>query len=366
MNVVFRVDASIEIGTGHVVRCLTLADALKDIGISSHFICRDYEGNLAKLIKEKGHKYVLLPLIEFFSRSTKSEELAHADWLGASQKDDAESCKSIILALKPTWVIVDHYGINEPWEMHIAEIGTKIFAVDDLADRDHYCDILLDQTIGRSDKDYESHVPRSAVILCGTKYSLLRPEFMEWRERSLILKRSGEIRRVFVNLGGVDKNNLTSTALKSLEETSLADNISVVIVLGEQCPNIQSVKKIAASSRFSTKVLVGSKNMAELMASADIAIGAAGTTSWERCCLGLPTLMLVVADNQRTIAANLAGVGAAQILSKTGLNCEIKSFFKTIKPNDILRMSKSASLVADGSGAIRVARIIAQGGLNAY
>ena len=366
MNIVFRTDASITIGTGHVMRCLTLADAFKDGEARCHFICRDHQGNLAGLIKEKGYSCTLLPLPTGFSKSRNSQELAHAEWLGASQEDDAESCKSIIRDLQPSWVIVDHYGINETWEGPIAELGPRIFVIDDLADRDHNCDVLLDQTLGRTVKDYESLVPPRAEVLCGAKYALLRPEFAEWRQFSLKSRKNGELKRIFVNLGGVDKDNLTSSVLAGLEATQLASSVSVIVVLGAQCPNIQSVKETAASSRFSTEVIVAARNMAELMASADLAVGAAGATSWERCCLGLPTLMLVVANNQQSIAANLAGIGAVKLLSRTGLRCEIEDFFKTIGPSDIRKMSKNARSVADGLGSVRVSRKIYLRSFNAY
>jgi len=361
MNVVFRTDASITIGTGHVMRCLTLADAFKDGEARCHFICRDHQGNLAGLIKEKGYSCTLLPLPTGFSKSRNSQELAHAEWLGASQEDDAESCKNIIRDLQPSWVIVDHYGINETWEGPIAELGPRIFVIDDLADRDHNCDVLLDQTLGRTVKDYESLVPPRAEILCGSKYALLRPEFAEWREFSLKARDSGEFNRIFVNLGGVDKDNLTSSVLAGLEATQLASSVSVIVVLGAQCPNIPSVKETAASSRFSTEVIVAARNMAELMASADLAVGAAGSTSWERCCLGLPSIMVVIAENQLTVARNLESAGATVVLdihSKAELPTVLVEVVNQVMKNDcppsMQRMSYDASKIVDGLGVKRV------------
>ena len=361
MNVVFRTDASITIGTGHVMRCLTLADAFRDCGLLCHFICGNHEGNLAGLIREKGYDCTLLPLPEGFSKPANNLELAHAEWLGASQEDDAAVCKSIIRELKPSWVIVDHYGIDATWEGCVAGLGAKIFVVDDLADRDHNCDVLLDQTFGRTEKDYESLVPPRAEVLCGAKYALLRPEFAEWRQFSLKSRKNGELNRIFVNLGGVDKDNLTSRVLSALEATQLASTVSVIVVLGAQCPNIQSVKETAASSRFSTEVIVAASNMAELMASADLAVGAAGSTSWERCCLGLPSIMVVIAENQLTLAKNIESAGVTMVLdinSKVELATALLEAINQLMRNDcpslMRRMSYDASKIVDGLGVKRV------------
>ena len=363
MNVVFRTDASITIGTGHVMRCLTLADAFRDCGLLCHFICGNHEGNLAGLIREKGYDCTLLPLPEEFSKPANNLELAHAEWLGASQEDDAAVCKSIIRELKPSWVIVDHYGIDATWEGCVAGLGAKIFVIDDLADRNHSCEILLDQTFGRSKSDYELLVPPRAEILCGAEYSLLRPEFAAWRQASLGKRNRSELKCVLVNFGGVDKDNLTCSALQALEKSGLSNETEIIVVLGGGSPHITAVVAEAGNLRFSSEVIVSTKNMAELMAGADLAIGAAGATTWERCCLGLPTLVLAIAENQQMAAQALADNNIAMLVSNSSnLVQAITSRIDVVNENrmSLLELSDNCARVTDGCGVDRVLDSIAR------
>ena len=170
MNVIIRVDSSITIGSGHVLRCLTLADNIRAEGGECYFICRNHSGNLAKLIEDKGYTVHLLP-----APSSKIEVLEYEvsschKWLGASWLEDAVDCSSILSTYQVDWLVVDHYALDYRWESHLRNRARKIMVIDDLADRSHICDVLLDQTYGRLSNDYDSLVPFKCRKLLGSKY----------------------------------------------------------------------------------------------------------------------------------------------------------------------------------------------------
>lgn len=354
MKITFRVDASLEMGTGHVMRCLTFANALKEQGTECHFICREHPGNLIPQLTQQGHKVHTLAYSTAATAPANTEHpLAHAAWLGSSQATDADLCQAIIETTQPDWLIVDHYALDIQWEKALRPYCKKLMVIDDLADRQHDCDLLLDQTFGRAPKDYLPLVPQDCQLLCGSEYALLRPEFAQWRDYSLKRREQGQLEHLLINLGGVDKNNITSQILKALANSPLPKNCHITVVMGATAPWVEEVKHQAAQLPWPTQVKVGVSNMAELMANSDLAIGAAGATSWERCCLGLPTIMVVLADNQKLIAKGLQAVGAALFLDKQHINDNELTrsvAVLTSSPSKVLGMSNSAAKVSDGRG----------------
>lgn len=317
MKIVVRADASLTMGSGHIMRCLTLADRLKQQGHAITFICRAHDGHLADLIGQKGFAVQLLAKSEtadFIKQHT------HSEWLGASESDDFAECQPILQALKPDWLIIDHYAIGKNWEQQAKRIlpNLKILAIDDLADRTHDCEILLDQNFGRKNEDYQPLVPSHCQRLLGTRYTLLRDEFANWRVISLDRRKSVQPpNNILVNLGGVDNDNVTLKILQSLntfvQQSTQAFNVTVV--MGKTAPHIESVQRFAKHASFACAVLVNVTNMAQLMAKADLAIGAAGSTTWERCCLGLPMVLIVLADNQQVIAKALADKNLVKVVT---------------------------------------------------
>jgi len=145
MNILIRVDSSNAIGSGHVMRCLTLADSLREKGCNCQFVCRNHPGNLSALIQEKGYRVTLLPLQEFQVEAYPH----HADWVGADWQIDAKETGSLIATLEtpPAWLVIDHYGLDARWETSLRPAVGRIFVIDDLADRTHDCDCLLDQNL---------------------------------------------------------------------------------------------------------------------------------------------------------------------------------------------------------------------------
>lgn len=361
-KIVFRCDASIQIGTGHVMRCLTLADELSRQGAESFFICRQHDGNLIEVLRQRGYQVYVLPLESYSANELQDTQLVHADWLATTQHRDAELSCSIVQAIQPDWLIVDHYALDESWEKRLHLYCKKLMVIDDLADRKHDCDLLLDQNFGRNPQDYAAYINEDCELLCGSNYALLRPEFAEWRSYSLKQRQHNKLASILINLGGVDKDNITTKILKVLQTKSLPDHCSITIVMGSTSPWIELVKQQAAIMQWLTVVKVGVDNMAEIMANSDLAIGAAGATSWERCCLGLPTIILVLADNQRDIANVLEDVGAALIFNVNKLEAEplaLGQCIASVVP-EMREISRVASAVTYGVGATRLSQILLQ------
>lgn len=354
MKVVFRVDASLQIGTGHVMRCLTLADVLAERGAECHFICRVHPGNLIDLVRSKGYAAYALPCES--SKSPIDGRLHHAGWLGATQQHDAQACFPILQAIQPDWLIVDHYALDSEWELELKPHYRQLMVIDDLADRFHQCDLLLDQTFGRDTADYHDWVPTHCTLLCGAQYALLRPEFATLRPYSLQRRGNPKLRHLLITMGGVDKDNATGQVLDALRSCPLPADCMITVVLGATAPWLSEVNIQAQAMPWFTKVLVGVSDMARLMADSDIAIGAAGATSWERCCLGLPTAMLVLAENQSYAAGLLDQAQAARVLHLSGsLTNEMVAFIgEAIGSKDYLRrLGESASAITDGAGSQR-------------
>jgi UDP-2,4-diacetamido-2,4,6-trideoxy-beta-L-altropyranose hydrolase len=346
-KVLIRVDASLQIGTGHVMRCLTLAHALQKKGHEVSFVCREHEGHLTQKISTEGFEVFSLPSSK---RLNESSSLEHAHWLGEDWKKDAVQTLEVMESLSPELLIVDHYALDVEWEKKLRGKVSKIFVIDDLADREHDCDFLLDQTYGRECCDYEKLVPTFCQLLLGSEYALLRPEFYEWRERSLERRERPTLKNILVSMGGVDPDNYTESVLSSLARSNLNTNITVTVVLGKNSPHINKVREFAAKMPFDTQVLTEVNNMAEIMTYSDLAIGASGATTWERCCLGLPTLSIILAENQKTIARNLERVGAQRVVEAE----KVEDLLKSLTVNNLKKMAFAAAQLVDGKGAGRI------------
>lgn len=355
IKVVFRVDASLEIGSGHVMRCLTLAGALKEQGAEVFFICRNYPGNLILYIESKGYQVFSLASLKAnrYDSFKAEKELFHAHWLGVTQEQDAKECEAILEKMHPDWLIVDHYAIDSWWQSELKGLCKKLMVIDDLADRRHECDLLLDQTFGRKEEDYKSLVNKDCQLLIGSKYALLRPEFSQWREFSLRRRATNqELKKLLITMGGVDSDNVTGQVLEILKACGIPKELIITVIIGSASPNIKAVKRIVETMPYKTEVKVNVTNMAELMADTDLAIGAAGTTTWERCCLGLPTLMIVLADNQKIIASLIEKAGAAIKIDGQELESICKNLLLSL--SDLQGLSLQASHVTDGQGVNRV------------
>ena len=360
-KVVFRVDASLQMGTGHVMRCLTLADLLQREGVECHFVCREHPGHLLEVVSRRGHAVHRLPLDAQAPAAAHERQTAHAGWLGAHWQTDLQHTAEVVRSVQPQWVVVDHYALDAAWERQLKRAGCRILVVDDLADRPHDCDMLVDQTVGRQPAAYQGLVPRGCRLLTGAHHALLRPEFGRMRPESLSRRRARlAVQHVLVTMGGVDQHNVAVKVLRSLDECALPEGAHVTVVMGRTAPWLAQVREQAAGMRCPVQVLVDVQDMAQLMASCDVAIGAAGSTSWERCCLGVPTLMLVLADNQRAVAAALEAEGAAVVLGDpdTGPPRIAAALEMLRDPARLGAMIERAGAVTDGRGAETVLRFM--------
>ncbi len=370
--VVFRVDASIDIGSGHVMRCLTLANTLRQLGAECVFICREHPGNLIEHIREQEFKVYTLPIVDSFKQdkgNIGASTLLHSEWLGSTWQHDALASLVFLTDLKPSWVFVDHYALDERWEGFVRSSCRYLGVMDDLHDRHHNCELLVDQTLGLTPEIYSSLVPTSCETLVGAEYALLRPEFQVLRKTSLARRDSSPmLRHIFVNLGGVDKHNITCRVLDGIEQSILSNACQVTVVMGSTSQHVDQVKAAAENCRMEVSVLVGVNNIGELMSAADLAIGAAGGTTWERCCLGLPSIMVVLAENQRDIAEQLSNRGIADVVFNINTDFEnnIANALNRLTPEKLNLLSHASRRVTDGGGAAFVAsRIFHKGRRNA-
>lgn len=368
LKIVFRADASLQIGIGHLMRCLTLADALKAQGAVCQFICREHPGNLIKFIRSKGYTTHALPQREPAGANSFAEGLtvsvpdpAHAHWLGATHQQDAVECESILATLQPDWLIVDHYALDSRWERALKAHYQKLMVIDDLADRRHDCDLLLDQNLGRQPSDYAQLVPGQCTVLAGPQYALLRPEFAALRKYSLERREKSRFQNLLITMGGVDQPNATGRVLETLKQCLLPDDCRISVVMGASAPWLEQVRVCAAGMPRPTEVLVNVSDMAQRMADCDLAIGAAGSTSWERCCLGVPALMVILADNQTAIGKALHCSEAAILVcsitdEQFKANC-LAAFSKLMGADSRLeKMSQAAANITNGLGCDEVVR----------
>ena len=355
MKVAFRTDASLQIGTGHVMRCLTLADALRERGAQSSFICRPHAGHLLDLIQQRGHSAkALAPANEAI---TFPADPIRSNWLGTDWASDAAQTQQALGGQVVDWLVVDHYVLDRRWEQAMRPHTRRIMTIDDLADRPHDCDLLLDQNLGRQVKDYLSLLPTNCRILCGAQYSLLRPEFAAMRAYSLQRRVQPALRELLITMGGVDKDNVTAQVLQALRLCSLIENCRITVVMGLTAPWLDEVRKLALDMPWTTRVLSGVSDMAQLMADSDLAVAAAGSTSWELCCLGVPNLLVCTAANQRSVITALASVKAtveqdiSGLTQQNGRNFAMKFALLT---HNLDTYAAAAARITDGNGVNHV------------
>jgi len=360
MKILIRTDASVQIGTGHVMRCLTLAEELRGRGADVIFVCREFAGDLCGYIEEKSYVVHRLPVSDAPEQGV-GPGLKHAAWLGADWQTDAMQVEEIIKGIEttPDWLIVDYYALDERWEGYLRPYAKNIMVIDDLADRPHDCDLLLDQNFYKNlESRYDDLVSPQCKKLLGPKYALLRPEFREARKN--LRKRDGHVRRLMIFFGGSDPTNETAKAVEAIRMLNRPD-IAVDVVVGSANPHKEQIKQLC-SAMPNTIFYCQVENMAQLMVAADLFIGSGGSTTWERCCLGLPGLIMAVASNQNAIAVGCdqAGIGfhinKSKDISPHQIQIEIEKMF--LNQTTLLTMGKKSTNMVDGKGATYIAFVL--------
>ena len=315
MRVLFRVDATTEIGSGHFMRCLNLADSMKPFSAKICFICYNLPNYLRALLAEKCYDF--LPLNRLVNLALL-DDLTHSHWLGTSQ--DLDALDTIQLAGGGwDWLVVDHYGIDSRWEIKLRQSTKKILVVDDLADRQHDCDLLLDQNLFIDlDTRYNNKVPTHCVLLLGPRFVLLRDEFVRLRKQCK--ERNGSIKRVLVFFGSVDLDNHTASAIQALVNINNL-NLQVDVVIGIQHPDLQQIQSLCKDNNFICHIQT--QHMAELILAADLAIGAGGISTYERIFLRLPAILKPVSFNQIEALKYMSNMGLFELFS-TSADLEVK------------------------------------------
>lgn len=351
-SVVFRVDASNEIGTGHFMRCFTLAQELATRQASIHFICRYLPEYFVDKLKESGFRFTRLPK----GNEVHNNDLAHSSWLGVTQETDANQTL-LALSKKVKLMVVDNYALSASWESLLRRKAEKIMVIDDLADRLHDCDFLLDQNLFKNASErYRKYISSTCTTLFGPNYALLRNEFLIFRQKVTI--RSAPVKRILVLMGGVDQFNITSKVLYALEYAKKSFEVDVVI--GIQHPAADMVREICVANSY--RLYIQPSNIAALMADADISVGSAGSTSWERCALGLPSICFTLAENQIPIAENLEQAeiiingGDGIMISASGIQQILEDLLND--PQKINALSSKAMKLVDAIGARKVTDLI--------
>lgn len=301
MKVVIRVDASVLVGSGHVMRCLTLAKRLqKQHGADVVFVMRDLAGNFIGKLKAEGFKVLVLPRVAEYQGLSGYEK-----WLTVPVERDAEETLNVIKSHTAfvDKLVVDSYALDYRWENILRSVAKEIMVIDDLANRKHDCDILLDQNFYRNKSQrYDGLVPEHCRLLLGPEHALLREEFYEVKKH--LRKRDGNVKHILVFYGGSDLTNETSKAIQALVLLHKEHNtISVDVVTGQSNPHKQKVEELCSQHDF-IRYYCQVDNMAELMNKADLMLGAGGTTTWERLFLQLPALVTVIAENQLGVCSD--------------------------------------------------------------
>jgi UDP-2,4-diacetamido-2,4,6-trideoxy-beta-L-altropyranose hydrolase len=324
-------------GGGHVQRCLALADALREQGWSCAFATRAGSAETVPALKTGPH-------ILFTLHGGEGDEPAELAGLLPSGCD---------------LLIVDHYGRGSGFQSACRSFAARVMVIEDRPERAHDCDILLDPTPGRRSGEYGALIPGGCDFLLGPEYALLRRQFAETRPASLDRRiENDSLARVFVSIGMTDPQNLTSTVLRGIAESGL--NLAIDIILGSAAPHLEAVTRLAGELGLDAHIHVDVSGMANLMGKADLAIGAAGSSSFERCCLGLPSLVVIAADNQRDLVDALIAAEVAEGLDDRGsLRPEnIATALNAMAGDDVRRaaLADHAAALCDGLGASRAAK----------
>jgi len=305
---------------------------------------------MRKALQTKGHDFKLL---DQNPTGIADDKLAHSEWLGTSQQADALGCIEALSDQNWNWVVVDHYALNARWESALRKSARKIFVIDDIADRQHDCDLLLDQNYYVDmEARYEGKTPVDCRRLLGPRYALLRKEFSELR--SGLTPRNGSVHRILLFFGGIDRENHTGDAIAALSQIDRSD-LHVDVVIGAQHPCKEEIVQACAKNQFFCHV--ETSRMADLMAAADLSIGAGGTATLERFCLGLPTLAIPTAENQvRQVEDAAAETLLYSPEIKNNRQQMIERHLCALLENRLLlrAISRNSMAAADGCGVSRV------------
>lgn len=362
MKFLFRADSSNLIGSGHVRRCVTLAQELRSRGAECRFVCRDFPGSSIDFILESKFEVAVLKWdSEVLERESQGDSPEIRSGLASSMSDwdvDRDKTISAIGNEKFDWLIVDHYDLDSRWESSLRPSCRKIMVIDDLADRKHDCDLLLDQNLVKDFASrYESLVSNECYQLLGPKYALIQPLYGELQKKTSTKR--GPVKHLLVSFGGTDNSNLTGKVIQAFTELNI-DGTSMDVVLSPDTPYF-TVVATQVQQASNVKLMEKLPSLASAMLSADFAIGASGITTWERCCLGLPSLVITISENQRAIAEELSKRGLLQWAGDShDITVDVikQQLIHVFKTATFEECSSSLREITDGLGVNRVATLL--------
>lgn len=348
MKCLIRSNADENIGLGHLSRCLTLANGLAERDYRCVFLCESVPDDFQKTLLENGHDLALLK-----ANVVNSPELELAQLQDKYLDNDGSTDFDL--------VVIDHYGIDAMWERHVRAYTKRILVIDDLANRLHDCDFLLDQTLGRNADEYRKLIPANAHALCGSQFALLKPEYPRYQALAKSRRKNlSEVKQVAISFGGSAQAPLLRRVLSALVDFDRAREFQISLILSAFDYQNRAFLSFVDELDLDVDVVTNLKDMASVWRDSDLAIGACGTTSWERASLGLPSVTCVIADNQKQIAKALEEAGASRVLE---LGTEIDERFESrficaIEELCDLRvyheMSQHCLNVCDGRGLERI------------
>lgn len=347
MKLIFRVDSSRLIGAGHVMRCITLAKFFQKMNHTIIFATRVYEGSLITEIKNAGFEIVVL---SDFSKEQLREPNVDS-WLPVSEEQDA--IDFLNAGISCDVVVVDHYSLGDSWEKKVKQhLGCFLVVIDDLK-RKHYCDLLIDQTLNRREIEYIPQMQISSQILTGSMYAILKPEFYRYRQLRIKKKTmESDENSVLVFMGGVDNSNITMDVLQEILKIDNL-NLSVTVIMNPLSRFYSHVEQFIKNNSVNFKLITFTENIHELMVNHKIAIGAPGSSTWERAALGLPSLIIPIAENQLEIAKVIESSCSAIVVQRDCLQADFKmSFLKLLNNIEIYR--KNSFKLCDALGVFRV------------
>jgi len=338
------------------MRCLALAKELYEKNTEIVFVCRDLPGNICDKIKSYGFTVFLLPFTpEFNTPTDQLNNLSNS----IIYEDASSTCE--ILSSYPLfdWLILDHYSLDQKWEDVVQPIAKRIFVIDDMANRPHNCDAILDQNLHKDmEYRYQNLLKTNCRQFMGPRYALLRSEFK--KQRQVFQEKNKTIETLLIMFGGTDPDNETLKVLQALITIENID-IQINVIISEKNQYLNKIRTLIGQIKNAC-LISNPNNVAELMANADLAIGAGGSSSWERCCVGLPSVLVSMAENQEEVCASLSDAGAAIYIgsTKTTTVSQYKYLIPYLinNPEHVDRMRKRARELVDGRGCERIKKWI--------
>ena len=355
MKVLFRVDSSRVIGSGHLMRCLALANGIRNIlNGDIIFVCKELNGNLNEIVIERGYKLIRL--------NKNSEGYVHRKYSkdddNMAQKKDAYETIKKIGNSRYDWIITDNYFLDDNWKHYLKDNTKYFFDIDDLFKKTKYSNLILNQAPKLvSESRYQGLIQKKSKLILGPKYALIDNNYIVYRKNST--SHNGKIKKILISYGGSDETDETVKAIKAINYIN-NDRLTINVVIGKAYLNINRLKDIIVNKQ-NINIYHQARNMAELIIDADLALGGGGGSTWERMCLGLPSIVTTTSDDQISVPylhneGLLIWIGRAKDVKICNLKKVINNTINN--PADLIKLSDKCKNYIDGNGVNRTVNIL--------